>query len=304
MPQGMKFARGVVFGLAIAFAAQVYAQTGSAVVTVQRKAGNADPILQDNVLVFENGKRAPITLWAPLTGEHAGMQLLLLIDDSSAGGLANQIEDIRTFVLALPSAVQVAVGYMSNGQTVMAQPFTRDHGLAAKALRLPQSIRGGGSPYFTLSSISQQWPAETATARREILMITDGIDRYGDTAFNADNPYVTKAIADAQRAQILVYTLYYRGTGALSYDQVASNGGQNYLVQVAQETGGKCLYSGTGNPVSVVPFLNDLSQIMNNQYALRFKSVAKPSKGLVQMKLKMETPGVKLIAPQMVPVIP
>src|SRR5450631_1988099 len=187
--QGMKFVRGVVFGCAIAFAAQVYGQTGSAVVTVQRKAGNADPIQQENVLVFENGKRAPITLWAPLTG---------------------------------------------------------DHGLAAKALRLPQSIRGGGSPYFTLSSVSQQWPAEAPTARRAVLMITDGIDRYGDPAFNADNPYVTKAIADAQRAQILVYTLYYRGAGALSYDPVASNGGQNYLVQLSQETGGKCLYSGTG----------------------------------------------------------
>jgi hypothetical protein len=304
MSQGMNFIGGLLIGCAVLSAAQSYGQTGSAIVTVEHKRGNTDPVRQENVLVFEDGKRAPITVWQPFTGQHSALQLLLLIDDSSASGLSGQLNELRSFVTALPVEAQIGVGYMANGRAMMLQDFTRDHALAAKAIRIPQSIRGGGSPFFTISSVTQQWTAEGKAGRREILMITDGVDRYASTAFNPDNPYVTKATLDAQRSGIPVFTIYFRGAGLLDADPTVTNGGQSYLVQLSQETGGKCLYSGTGNPVSLVPYLNDFSQILANQYQLEFKSRAKPRNGLVQLKLKMETPGIKLVAPTSVPVTP
>ena len=301
MPLRMILTR-LLFCCAVAMTTYSNAQTGSAIVTVERKKGNDDAVQRDNVLVFEAGKRAPISVWEPFTGNHAGLQLLILLDDSSAGGLANELADLRSFVQALPETTEVGVGYMQNGRAAMAQNFTTDHALAARAIRIPQSTRGGGSPFFTLSQVSRQWPSQGRTGRREILMITDGVDRYADLAFNPDNPYVNGAIRDAQRAAIPVYTIYFRGAGRLDADPTVISGGQNYLTQIAQETGGKTLYSGTGNPVSLTPMLNELSKILNNQYQLVFKSHAKPEKGLVQLKLKMETHGIKLVAPGMVPV--
>ncbi|HVJ07956.1 MAG TPA: hypothetical protein VM554_06205 [Acidisarcina sp.] len=293
---------------AIAVTTCASAQTGHTIVTVEQKAGNSDAVLRENILAFEAGKRVPITVWQPFTGDRDSLQLLILIDDSSASGLANQLADIRTFVMALPKTAEVGIGYMQNGRAEMAQNFTADHALAARALRLPQSIRGGGSPYFTLSAVAQQWPAaqqrpsEKTAGRREILMISDGVDRYSDLEFNPENPYVTKAIHDAQRAAIPVFTIYYRGAGRLDANPVVTSAGQNYLVQMSQETGGKSLYPGMGNPVSLTPMLTELSKILNNQYELEFKSRAKPMNGLVQLKLKMETHGIKLIAPTFVPV--
>jgi hypothetical protein len=304
MSQGMNFIRGLVIGCTVFLVAQSYGQTGSAIVTVEHKRGNADPVRQENVLVFEDGKRAPITVWQPFTGQHSALQLLLLIDDSSASGLAGQLNELRTFIQALPVEAQIGVGYMANGRAMMLQNFTSDHALAARSIRIPQGIRGGGSPFFTLSTVTQQWSAEGKVGRREILMITDGVDRYSSTAFNADNPYVTKAIRDAQRSGIPVFTIYFRGAGLLDADPTVTNGGQSYLVQLSQETGGKCLYSGTGNPVSLVPYLNDFTRILANQYQLEFKSRVQARNGLVQLKLKMETPGIKLTAPSSAPVTP
>jgi VWFA-related protein len=286
----------------IAFSAYLAAQSVDTIVTVQRKAGNTDAIQGENVLVFEGGKRAPITVWKPFTGSNAALQLLILIDDSSAGGLSNQLNDIRTFIQKLPDTTQVGVGYMLNGGATMAQNFTKDHELAAKSLRMPQSIRGGGSPYFTMSQVAKQWPSEGTSGRREVLMITDGVDRYGGVAFNSNNPNVSAAIRDAQRANIVVFSIYWRGAGALDADPAVVSSGQNYLSQLTTDTGGKSLYWGTGNPVSVVPFLEELNGILVNQYELGFKAHAKPQYGLVSLRLKMETPGIKLIYPAMVPV--
>jgi len=291
----------LVLGCSFLISTFAAAQNVDTIVTVQRKAGNTDPIQKDNVLVFEGGKRAPITVWKPYAGADDALQLLILIDDSSAGSLSGQINDIRSFIQKLPASTEVAIGYMLNGGANMVQNFTRDHEAAAKSLRLPQSIRGGGSPYYTMSEMAKQWKAQ-AGVRHEVLMITDGVDRYGGLEFNSNNPNVSAAIRDAQRANIVVFSIYWRGAGALDADPSVVSAGQNYLSQLTTDTGGKSLYWGVVNPVSLVPFLQDLNRILMNQYELGFVSHSKPQYGLVSLRLKMETSGIKLIYPAMVPV--
>lgn len=291
----------LVLGCAFFFSTGAVAQNVDTIVTVQRKAGNTDEIRGENVLVFEGGKRTPITVWKPYTGSNSALQLIILIDDSSSGSLSGQLGDIRNFIQKLPDSTQVGVGYMLNGTVNMVQNLTSDHALAAKSLRLPQSIRGGGSPYFSLSQLAKQWPGQ-AGVRHEVLMITDGVDRYGGVEFNSNNPNVQSAIHDAQRASVLVYSIYWRGAGALDADPAVVSAGQNYLSQLTTDTGGKSLYWGAINPVSFVPMLSDLSGILMNQYELGFVAHTKPQRGLVSLRLKMETPGIKLVAPASVPV--
>jgi hypothetical protein len=65
---------------------------------------------------------------------------------------------------------------MRNATVQIAQNFTNDHAAAAKALRLPTGSTGAyGSPYLSVIDLIKRWPEHTN--RREVIMITDGIDR-------------------------------------------------------------------------------------------------------------------------------
>jgi hypothetical protein len=86
-----------------------------------------------------------------------------------------------------------------------------DHVQAAKALRLPLGISGiNASPYFSLGDLLKHWPK--TSARREVLMVSDGIDRYYGSG-NMDDPYLASAIEEAQCAGVLVFAICAPGVG-------------------------------------------------------------------------------------------
>jgi hypothetical protein len=61
-------------------------------------------------------------------------------------------------------------------QSNVVQNFTADHDLAVKAARVPRaSISTMDSPYLSLISLVKSWPQQNV--RREVLMVSDGIDR-------------------------------------------------------------------------------------------------------------------------------
>src|SRR4029434_2578384 len=72
--------------------------------------------------------------------------LAVLIDDSLRSSIANQWSDLRAFLMAQPPSTYIAVAYARNGTAMVAQDFTKDHALAAKALRLPFGSRWGLTP--------------------------------------------------------------------------------------------------------------------------------------------------------------
>jgi hypothetical protein len=243
-----------------------------------------------------------VTGWVPLRGERSGLQLVVLLDDSSGGNLGLQLNDIRNFLSGLPPTTQVAIGYMRNGTPNLVQNFTSDHAQAAKALRLPTGIGGSnGSPYFCLSDLVRHWPGGDSNVRREVIMVTDGVDRYSGARFDPENPYVRAATSDAQKAGVIVYSIYYRGAGRVDRSLLVTDGGQNYLTQVSGDTGGKVYLEGFGNPVSFAPFLSDIQRKLQNQYELTFVSAAaKP--GLQNIRVKTSQPNTTLQWPARVPI--
>jgi hypothetical protein len=125
-------------------------------------------------------------------------------------------------------------------------------------------------------------------------MITDGIDRYwgsgpGDT-------YVDQVIEQAQRAGVIVFGIYTPGVGHYGHSFWRMNWGQNYLSQVAEETGGEAYYLGFGAPVTFAPYLEDITRRLTRQYLLSF--LAKPEKkaGMQRIKLRTEVPNAELVA--------
>jgi len=264
------------------------------VVTVEARHGSNMPdISRQDVMVYEGRDRDKVTAWLPLQGDHAGLELFVLLDDSSNISLGSQLEDIRQFISAQPATAKIGVAYMQNGTAQVVQNLTSDHMLAAKALRLPLGNPGASaSPYFSLGDLIKRWPE--GNERREVLMITDGIDRYWGSG--PGNTYVDSVIEQAQRAGVIVLGIYTPGAGHYGHSMWRMNWGQNYLSQVADEAGGEAYYLGYGAPVSFAPYLEDITRRLGRQYLLTF--LAKPEKkaGMQRVKLQTEVPNAELVS--------
>jgi len=211
-------------------------------------------------------------------------------------GFANQIRDLRKFVDNQPPTTEIGVGYLRYGTVQISQTPTADHNRAASAFRVPLATPGQSpSPYMSISDlIKKKWPASATTqGRREILLITSGVDLYYREPDFAD-PYLNAAIADAQRAGVIVYTIYWGDAHGVGRGPWSTTLSQGYLTRLTDQTGGKTWDEGLWNPVDIQPFLADLSKRLNEQYRLTFASSGKP--GLQPVRIKTEAPGVKLVA--------
>jgi hypothetical protein len=296
----LRFVLVLVAGLApsAALRAQQGAATGvpaHLVVTVEARHGKDVPVIhRDDVMAYQGKERGTVTDWLPLQGDHAGLDFFVLLDDASSTSLGSQLDDLRQFILGQPPTTSIGVGYMRNGTVDIVQNFTTDHAAAAKSLRLPFGNTGAiASPYFSVVDLLKHWPE--SAVRREILMVSDGIDRYGGGG-PAEDPYVNSAVEAAQKAGVIIFTIYANGVGHWGHSFWRINWGQNYLAQIADETGGESYFLGLQTPVSFSPYLDDLSHRLNHQYLLTF--LAKPEKkaGLQAVRLMTEVPNAELVS--------
>ena len=265
---------------------------------------NPAPLRQQDLQVQVGGKSMPVTDLVPLRGDRAGLELVILIDGSARTSIGSQLADIESFVKSLPPTTSVGIAYMENGRAVFSQPLTADKAMALKALRLPGGSPGSSaSPYFCLSDLAKHWPSTNRENRREVVMITDGVDPY-NLRFDPENPYVQAAIQDSIRAGVIVNSIYWHDRGRYDTGLYENNAGESLLEQVAQVTGGKAYWQGIGNPVSFAPFFGDLARRLQNQYELGFEAPAKSKPELTTLKVKLNEPDVKVEAPQRVMVAP
>lgn len=264
------------------------------VVTAEARRGNEVPAISREDVIVNLGKdRAPVSGWFPYQGDRAGLQLFVLLDDATYTALGAQIEDLRKFILAQPPSTAVGVGYMRDGGVDIAQNLTTEHAAAAKAIRLPMGNIGAfASPYLSIGDLIKRWP-ETPE-RRELLVVSDGIDRFGGVG--PGNPYVESSIEQAQRAGIIIYAIYATGVGHYGHSFWRVNWGQNYLSEVASETGGEAYFQGFDTPISFTPFLEDLARRLTHRYHLEFGAKAEKKAGFQKVRLKTEVPNVELVA--------
>jgi len=291
---------GVIFGPAPASAQQANSSTDvpvHMVVTVKPHRGAQVPaVAADDVKVYQKGQLDTVASWVPLQGDRAGLQLFILIDDTSRSTLALQYSSIDKFIDEQPATTSIGVGYMRNGTVFVAQNLTTDHASAEKSLRLPLGAGVGyTSPYLALSDLMKKWP-ETKD-RREILMISSGIDPLGG-GFSNDpysNPYLDAAFERAQRGGFIVYSIYSPGSGRVGRGLFRTTLAQSGLDLLSQKTGGESYYLGYGAPVDITPYLRDISNNLKNQYGLTFiaKNPKKPA--LEPVKVKTEMPNTGLI---------
>lgn len=277
------------------------------------------PILRpENVQVKQGKALLKIDHVIPARGDNAALQLFILIDDTCDSSIGNSLNDIRDFINAQPTTTAVGIAYMSNATIQISQNFTTDHALAAKAIRLP---RGGlsamDSPYLSLISLIKGWPEQKV--RREVLMVTDGIDRlrgersssdrYSPTygrAYRTPTPPPTgmatmSADADtastaAQRYGVIVHGIYATGVGRAGRNSWEAQLGQSGVAKIADESGGEYFALGTQSQLSFKPYLDRLQTIFNNQYYLVFQAIPKNKPGLQRVNISTDIADVEIAA--------
>jgi hypothetical protein len=265
------------------------------VVTAETQRGNDEPplVAREDLTVYQGRDRDEVTNLIPLRDEHAALELFVLLDDASQTTVGSQLEDLRRFIAEQPPSTLIGVAYMRDGTIDITQNFTNDHMQAAKAVRIPLGyVSAISSPYLSLVDLIKRWPEQGI--RREVLMIGDGIDRFGGTG--PVNTYVDSAIEQAQRAGVIVYAVYVTGVGQYGRSFLRLNWGQNYLSELAEETGGDAFFQGYSTPVSMSPFLDQLSKRLGNQYRLEFLARPQKKDGLQAVKIRTEDRKIEIVA--------
>jgi hypothetical protein len=277
-----------------------------------RQDAELPPLQREDVKVKQGKTFLPVTQLIPAQGDNASLQLMILIDDTLNTSVGNNLTDLKEFISAQPTSTVIGVAYMSNATVSIAQNFTTDHEQAVKALRLPRgSFSSMDSPYLSLISLVKGWPEQKV--RREILIVSDGIDRlrgekperarmgpdYGSVYHSMPmmSPDVDSASEISQRYNVLVYSIYAVGVGRAGRSSWDLQIGLSSLTKLAEETGGECFSLGTSQLVSFKPSLDQFQKMLGNQYYVVFQATPRKKPGLQRVNVTTELSNSEIVAP-------
>jgi hypothetical protein len=267
---------------------------------------------QDEVKVKQGKTFLQVTQLIPAQGDNAALQLMILIDDTLNPVVGGNLNELKEFIKAQPPSTVIGIGYMSNAGVNVVQNFTPDHDLAVKAVRLPRGVLSTmDSPYLSLISLVKGWTQQTV--RREVLMLSDGIDRLrGETpapsrlgpnfgpvyhSMPSISTDATSASEIGQRYNVIVHSLYAAGVGRAGRSSWDLQIGLSGLSKIADETGGECYSLGTSNLVSFKPYLERFQRTLDNQYYLVFLAIPKKNAGLQRVNILTEISNSEIAAP-------
>ena len=200
--------------------------------------------------------------------------LAVLIQDDLVSRVNNEIKAIKEFIRTLPEGSRVMTGYLTTGTINVTQDFTTDRARAADSLRVIRSSASSApfNPYVEVREALKRFDAEPA-GRRMILLVSDGLDI--SRGFSSASPTLSidldRAIDDAQRRGVAVFTFYAPSVGLTGSSRIAVNFGQGSLNRLADETGGEAFFSGT-DFVSFEPYIKDFNELMGLQWVITYRS--------------------------------
>lgn len=247
------------------------------VVTVLGKNFSAPPaVSKEDMVVREGQVRRDIVNWFPAQGDKAGLELAIVIDDSSRKDFGSQMENLANFIKAQPSTTSIGVFYASSGTVQVASQFNPDHEAVAKTLHVPTGNYGAASSiYQSLMGLMTGWPS--SGARHEILLFADGFDYLRRDRFSPD---VQSTIDTAQKTGTMIHSIFVSGSARRSRTRNITSVGRDNLNRLTDGTGGQALSVVDQSSISMEPLLTKLDLVLKNQYFLTFSTLrSKNAKG-------------------------
>ncbi|HEX8143190.1 MAG TPA: hypothetical protein VF553_11385 [Pyrinomonadaceae bacterium] len=197
----------------------------------------------------------------------APLNLAVLIQDDVVARVGSELKVTREFIRALPAGSRVMVGYITSGSLQVRQPFTDDLEKAAGALRIPRASASGTpyNPYVGVIEALRRFDS-VGKNRNAVLLISDGLDTSrGDDIASIVNPVdMQRAVREAKRRNVAVYSFFAPTVGVTSFDSSAAIYGQGALHRLSSETGGRAFFQGT-NFVTFDSYFERFSRTLNEQ---------------------------------------
>ena len=199
------------------------------------------------------------------------LNLAVLIQDDLESRVGNELNVTREFIRGLPTGSRVMVGYITNGSLQVRQTFTDDLDKAANSLRIPRSSDSASpfNPYVEVIEALRKFEDGNKN-RNAILLISDGLDtsRGFDATSAGQTLDLDRAIREANRRSVAVYSFYAPTVGLTSWNRTAANYGQSSLNRLSNETGGRAFFQGSTGYVTFDSYFDRLRETLNEQYAM------------------------------------
>lgn len=226
----------------------------------------------DDFLVRED--KRPQQIISVKRASEAPTILAVLIQDDLVSRVNNELNTIKEFIRRMPDGSRVMTGYVTSGTLQVSQDFTTDRERAASSLRVVRSSESGSpyNPYVEVVEALRRFDTQPA-GRRLILLISDGLDTsHGFRgASPMHSPDLDRAIAEAQRRGVSVFSIYAPTIGLARVRGMEVNFGQGSLIRLADETGGEAFMSGT-DFVTFDPYFKELNDVLGLQWLVTYRS--------------------------------
>jgi hypothetical protein len=108
------------------------------------------------------------------------------------------------------------------------------------------------------------------------------------------NPDVDSASDVAMRTGTIIHTIYAPGAGRRGRNYWEATNGQSGIAKLSDVTGGESFFLGLQQPVSFAPYLDQLQNILNNQYLLSVSAQSGKKAQLQNVSINTEVAGVEL----------
>jgi len=198
----------------------------------------------------------------------APLNLAILVQDNLVSRVGNEMNVTRDFIRQLPAGSRVMVGYITSGTLQVLQPFTEDLEQAASKLRVPRSSAALSpyNPYVEVIEALKHFEAEGKN-HNAILLISDGLDisRGFDVTSSINSIDLERAIREAKRRNVAVYSFFAPSVGLTSQNSMAISFGQGALNRLSDETGGRAFFQGNSF-VTFDSYFKRLRRALNDQY--------------------------------------
>jgi hypothetical protein len=234
--------------------------------------------LQDSDFAILENKRSQ-RIVSVRSATEVPIDLAVVVQDNLDWRVNREIKVLRDFIRSLPDGSQVMTAYSTIGGAIVTQELTTDRGQAAESLRIPRGVSfpAGFSPYDGVQTVLRHF-AEKSTERKMILLVSDGLDLSSGFLYASPyfSPSLDKAIKEAQRRGIAVFTLYTPTEDRRPYGRFGVNYGQASLIRLADETGGES-YIGL-DFVNFAPFLEEFRETILRQWLITYRSTTAGNK--------------------------
>jgi hypothetical protein len=198
------------------------------------------------------------------------LNIAILIQDDLISKVGNEVSVTKEFIRSLPSGSRVMVGYITTGTLQVRQPFTTDLDQAARSLRIPAASTATSpfNPYVEVIEALKKFD-RTWTGANAVLLVSDGLDisRGFDSTAAGHTLDLERAISEANKRRVAVYTFYAPSVGLTSHSSLAASYGQSSLNRLAHDTGGKAFFQGSTGFVTFDSYFRRLREALNQQYA-------------------------------------